>query len=165
MVSEAGTTGYPGCRLLALIGSGETSPTMVTVHRDLLSRLGRRRPQALLLATPYAFQENAASVSARARRYFADSVGLEVRIALGTSPDAGPEVAPPMAGETADEAEETPYEAGETAYGAGETAYGAGSSGRSLGRGGPRSGPTRTTTSGFSGAGPCRRRSRARCHG
>jgi hypothetical protein len=87
--------------VLVLIGSGETSPTMVTVHRDLLSRLGRRRPQALLLATPYAFQENAARVSARAHRYFADSVGLEVRIAPGTSHDAGAEVAPPMAEETA----------------------------------------------------------------
>jgi hypothetical protein len=96
----------PGCRILALIGSGETSPTMVTVHRDLLTRLGRQRPQALLLATPYAFQENAASVSARARRYFADSVGLEVRIAPGTSHDAGPDVAPPMVGETAHRAGE-----------------------------------------------------------
>ena len=106
--------------MLAIIGSGETSPTMVTVHRDLLTRLGRRRPLALLLATPYAFQENAASVSARARRYFADSVGLEVRIALGTSHEVGAEVAPPMAGETA--------------YGAGETSYGAGPSGRDLDR-------------------------------
>jgi len=88
--------------MLAIIGSGETSPTMVTVHRDLLSRLGPRSPQALLLATAYAFQENAASVSARACRYFADSVGLDVRIAPGTSRDAGPEMAPPMVGETAD---------------------------------------------------------------
>jgi hypothetical protein len=87
--------------MLALIGSGETSPTMVTVHRDLLSRLGRRRPRALLLATAYAFQENAASVSARARRYFADSVGLQVRVAPGTSHNAGAEVAPPMVGRTA----------------------------------------------------------------
>jgi hypothetical protein len=87
--------------VLAIIGSGETSPTMVTVHRDLLSRLGRRRRLALLLATPYAFQENAASVSARARRYFADSVGLDVRIVPGTSHNAGAEVAPPMVGETA----------------------------------------------------------------
>jgi hypothetical protein len=87
--------------MLALIGSGETSPTMVTVHRDLLTRLGLRRPRALLLATPYAFQENAASVSARARRYFAESVGLEVRIAPGTSRNAGAEVAPPTVGETA----------------------------------------------------------------
>ena len=104
MVTDAGMTDHPGCRILAIVGSGETSPTMVTVHRELVSRLGRRRPRALLLATPYAFQENAASVSARARRYFADSVGLEVSIAPGTSRSASPEMALPMVGETADEA-------------------------------------------------------------
>ncbi len=96
-----GVADRPACRILAIIGSGETSPTMVTVHKDLLSRLGRRRPRALLLATPYAFQENATSVSARARRYFADSVGLEVCIVPGTSHNAGPEAAPPMIGEPA----------------------------------------------------------------
>jgi hypothetical protein len=90
---------YPKCRVLAIIGSGETSPTMVTVHRDLLSRLRLRHPQALLLATPYAFQENAVSVSARAQRYFADSVGLAVRIVPGTSRDADPVMASPMIGE------------------------------------------------------------------
>ena len=42
---------YPRCRILAIIGSGETSPTMVTVHKDLLSRLGVRDPRALLLAS------------------------------------------------------------------------------------------------------------------
>ncbi len=96
-------TGYPHCRVLAIIGSGETSPTMVTVHRDLVSRLGRSSPQAVVLATPYAFQENAADVSARAQRYFADSVGLQVRIAAGTSPHADPGMAPPLIGEDEDE--------------------------------------------------------------
>jgi cyanophycinase-like exopeptidase len=86
-------------RMLAIIGSGETSPTMVTVHRDLVSRLGRSRPRAIVLATPYAFQENAADVSARAQRYFADSVGLRVRIVAGTSPHADPAMAPPLTGE------------------------------------------------------------------
>ena len=85
--------------MLAIIGSGETSPTMVTVHRNLVSRLGLNNPQAILLATPYAFQENAADVSARAQRYFADSVGLRVRIAAGTSPHADPAMAPPLTGE------------------------------------------------------------------
>ena len=90
---------FPEGRMLAIIGSGETSPTMVTVHRDLVSRLGLNPPQAIVLATPYAFQENAADVSARAQRYFADSVGLQVRIAAGTSPHADPEMAPPLTGE------------------------------------------------------------------
>ena len=83
-------------RVLAIIGSGETSPTMVTVHRELVSRLGLAGPQAMVFATPYAFQENAADVSARTRRYFADSVGLQVRVAAGTSPNADPGMAPPL---------------------------------------------------------------------
>ena len=83
-------------RVLAIMGSGETSPTMVTVHRELVSRLGLASPQAVVLATPYAFQENAADVSARTQRYFADSVGLQVRVAAGTSPNADPGMAPPL---------------------------------------------------------------------
>jgi hypothetical protein len=50
----------------------------------------------MVLATPYAFQENAADVSARTQRYFADSVGLQVRVAAGTSPNADPAMAPPL---------------------------------------------------------------------
>jgi hypothetical protein len=83
-------------RVLAIIGSGETSPTMVTAHRELIARLGLTSPQAIVLATPYAFQENAADVSARTRHYFADSVGLQVRVAAGTSPNADPAMAPPL---------------------------------------------------------------------
>ena len=90
-------------RILAIIGSGETSPTMVTVHRDLVSRLGPGRPEAILLATPYAFQENAADVSARAQRYFADSVGLRVRITPGTCRDVDPAMAAPMVSENAED--------------------------------------------------------------
>ena len=72
---------------------------MVTVHKELVSRLGLNSPKAIVLATPYAFQENADDVSARAQRYFADSVGLRVRIGAGTSPDADPRMAPPLIGE------------------------------------------------------------------
>jgi hypothetical protein len=82
--------------VLAIIGSGETSPTMVTAHRELIARLGLTSPQAIALATPYAFQENAADVSARTQRYFADSIGLQVRVAAGTSPNADPAMAPPL---------------------------------------------------------------------
>lgn len=65
--------------VLVLMGSGETSPTMVEVHRSVVRRLGGR-PRAALLDTPYAFQENAADISSRARRYFARSVGLDVEV-------------------------------------------------------------------------------------
>jgi hypothetical protein len=71
------------CRILAIMGSGETSPTMVTVHKELVARLGPGTPDAALLDAPYAFQENAADVSARARSYFAASVGLAVETLAG----------------------------------------------------------------------------------
>ncbi|MGD0067991.1 MAG: hypothetical protein ABSB76_31740, partial [Streptosporangiaceae bacterium] len=96
---------YPALRMLMIIGSGETSPTMVTVHKDVLARLGVRAPRALLLATPYAFQENADTVSARAKRYFAGHVGLDVCVTPGTSVDADPGMAPPMLGEQAQDQE------------------------------------------------------------
>jgi hypothetical protein len=64
-----------GCRILAIIGSGETSPTMVTVHKSLIERLSPGRRRAVLLETPYGFQENAANVSARAQAYFARRPG------------------------------------------------------------------------------------------
>jgi len=76
-----------GCRVLAVIGSGETSPTMVTVHKDLVSRLDTRDPAAVLIEDPYAFQENAEDVSTRAVSYFARSVGLAVTVVASASGD------------------------------------------------------------------------------
>lgn len=69
-------------RLLAVMGSGETSPTMVTLHKELVARL-RGRIEAVLLETPYGFQENADDISAKAVRYFRASVGLAVTPAPG----------------------------------------------------------------------------------
>ncbi|NUP61146.1 MAG: hypothetical protein HOW71_03110 [Nonomuraea sp.] len=69
---------------LVLMGSGETSPTMVEVHRAVARGL-RAGARAVLLDTPYAFQENAADISSRACRYFARSVGLEVEVAAGVT--------------------------------------------------------------------------------
>ena len=67
-------------RILAIMGSGETSPTMVTIHKSLVTRLGPAHHGAVLLDTPYAFQENAADISARSQAYFARSVGLPVDV-------------------------------------------------------------------------------------
>jgi hypothetical protein len=62
-------------RLLAVMGSGETAPTMVKVHRSLIERVGT---PAVLLDTPYGFQENADDISARAQEYFVQSVGTPI---------------------------------------------------------------------------------------
>lgn len=69
-------------RVLAIMGSGETSPTMVTIHKSLVGRLGPRARDdvAVLVDTPYAFQENVADISARSQAYFARSVGLRVEV-------------------------------------------------------------------------------------
>jgi hypothetical protein len=67
-------------RLLTIMGSGETAPTMVKVHRDLLARLGPSA-RAVVLDTPYGFQENARELAARAVEYFASSVGHPIEIA------------------------------------------------------------------------------------
>src|SRR4051812_48965507 len=66
-------------RVLAIMGSGETAPTMIKPHRALLERAGAGR--AVLLDTPYGFQENASDISARAQAYFADSIGRPIDVA------------------------------------------------------------------------------------
>jgi HAMP domain-containing protein len=68
-------------RLLAIIGSGETAPTMAKVHRAVFERLGPPPVPAVLLDTPYGFQENADDISARAVEYFRESVGRPVLVA------------------------------------------------------------------------------------
>ena len=67
-------------RLLTIMGSGETSPTMIKTHRELLARLGSD-PSAVVLDTPYGFQENAPELATRAQEYFAQSVGRPIAIA------------------------------------------------------------------------------------
>src|SRR5258706_15729821 len=44
------------------MGSGETSPPMVTIHKALVAKLGNADHGAILLDTPYAFQENASEI-------------------------------------------------------------------------------------------------------
>jgi hypothetical protein len=69
-------------RLLVVVGSGETSPTMVSLHQRLVGGLGAR-PQAFVVETPYGFQENADEVSHKTLRYFAGNVGFPVQVAPG----------------------------------------------------------------------------------
>jgi hypothetical protein len=68
-------------RLLCVMGSGETTPTMVSVHADLLTRLGPRPVPAVLLDTPFGFQENAEDISERTVAYFRDRVGFPITVA------------------------------------------------------------------------------------
>lgn len=63
-------------RILAIMGSGETSPTMVKTHRQLIGRL--TQPNAVVLDTPYGFQENAPELALRAVEYFGVSVNTAI---------------------------------------------------------------------------------------
>jgi len=67
-------------RIITIMGSGETAPTMVKTHRELMARLGSRA-QGVILDTPYGFQENAAELAQRAVDYFKQSVGHAIDVA------------------------------------------------------------------------------------
>jgi hypothetical protein len=82
--------------LLTIMGSGETAPTMVKVHRAVNERLqaagagtevraahdsGSTSVHGLLLDTPFGFQTNAAEIAARAVSYFRESVGATLEVA------------------------------------------------------------------------------------
>ena len=75
-------------RILTIMGSGETTPTMSRVHRAVLDRLGERPVPAVILDTPYGFQENAADISARTVEYFAATVGAPFTVASFLSANA-----------------------------------------------------------------------------
>ena len=61
---------------LVIMGSGETAPTMVEVHRSTLRAAGDG--PSLLFDTPYGFQENADDITDKAVAYFARNVGRAV---------------------------------------------------------------------------------------
>lgn len=67
-------------RILAIMGSGETAPTMVGTHRRLTALLPQP-VRAVVLDTPYGFQENAHELASRAVDYFKTSVNVELRVA------------------------------------------------------------------------------------
>jgi hypothetical protein len=62
-------------RLLTIMGSGETTATMVAVHRAVFERFADR-PLVVLLDTPYGFQENADELTERSLGYFHTSLPM-----------------------------------------------------------------------------------------
>jgi hypothetical protein len=70
-------------RILAIMGSGETAPTMAKVHRALFERFGAGSAPvpAAILDTPYGFQENADELSTRTVEFFGTSVGRPAAVA------------------------------------------------------------------------------------
>lgn len=89
--------------LLVLMGSGETTPTMVTSHQRILARAGEGA--RLVLDTPYGFQENADELSERTVEYFAHNVGHAVEVlSLRDASEVGAVASQVAAGRVADAA-------------------------------------------------------------
>ncbi len=83
-------------RLLVIMGSGETAPTMNAPHRAVFERLAATldRPlSAVMLDTPFGFQENAPILASKAVEYFRDAIGREVEVAGIGRTDTGDVVA------------------------------------------------------------------------
>ena len=64
---------------IVIVGSGETAPTMVKVHRALLDEAGDGA--RAMLDTPFGFQANADDLTEKVREYFAQSVGTPIEVA------------------------------------------------------------------------------------
>ncbi|CAB4896350.1 unannotated protein [freshwater metagenome] len=67
-------------RILTIMGSGETAPTMVTTHRMIAAKLPKPA-RATLLDTPYGFQENAPELATKAVEYFKTSINITLDVA------------------------------------------------------------------------------------
>ena len=67
-------------RVLTIMGSGETAPTMVSTHRSLVARLAKP-VRAAVIDTPYGFQENSGELAERAVAYFRKSVNIDISVA------------------------------------------------------------------------------------
>jgi hypothetical protein len=82
-------------RLLVIMGSGETAPTMKIPHRRVFERLTADGDTAvpIMLDTPFGFQENAPILAASTTKYFSDSVSQQVAVAGLARTDTGDSVA------------------------------------------------------------------------
>ena len=69
-------------RILTIMGSGETSPTMVKTHRENISKFqDKNKLKGVILDTPFGFQGNADDIAAKAIEYFKTSVNITTVVA------------------------------------------------------------------------------------
>jgi cyanophycinase-like exopeptidase len=64
---------------IVIMGSGETAPTMVKVHRTLIEEAGDGA--RAMLDTPFGFQANADDLTEKVQEYFTQSVGAPLEVA------------------------------------------------------------------------------------
>jgi cyanophycinase-like exopeptidase len=73
-------------RFLALMGSGENSPIMVTPHQKIIKATGKDL-NPVNLSTPYGFQENKDELSAKIEKYFEVNVGTKITTSVNIEED------------------------------------------------------------------------------
>ena len=73
-------------RFLALMGSGENSPIMVTPHQKIIKATGKDL-NPINLSTPYGFQENKDELSAKIEKYFEVNVGTKIQTSVNLIDD------------------------------------------------------------------------------
>jgi hypothetical protein len=73
--------------IIALMGSGELTATMVEVHKELLTRL-RPNQRAVFLDTPAGFQLNVDQLSQKATEYFRERIQQPMAVVSFKSKDA-----------------------------------------------------------------------------
>ncbi len=65
---------------IAILGSGETSPNLVSVHRKLINNL-EGELNAYMIDTPFGFQENADELVKKLKEFYKKSVEIEIHLA------------------------------------------------------------------------------------
>tara|TARA_B100001093_G_scaffold124126_1_gene116726 strand:- start:119 stop:1198 length:1080 start_codon:yes stop_codon:yes gene_type:complete len=65
---------------IAILGSGETSPNLVSVHRELLKDLDNSS-NAYMIDSPFGFQENADELVKKIKDFYKVSLNIEINLA------------------------------------------------------------------------------------
>jgi len=64
---------------IAILGSGETSPNLVGVHRELLE--GKASSNCFMIDSPFGFQENADQLVEKIQDFYKTSLNIEINLA------------------------------------------------------------------------------------
>jgi len=71
---------------IAILGSGETSPNLLSVHREMINRL-KKVSNPLIVNSPFGFQENVNELSDKLAKFFNTSLNIDTQILSYKSPN------------------------------------------------------------------------------
>jgi len=85
IIKQKGRNTFTMSGFLAILGSGETGPSMVSIYEYIFAKCPYKPKTACILCTPYWFQENALQISDRISAYFASRFGIKCHISGSTN--------------------------------------------------------------------------------